>query len=279
MRDPNHFIMDLIDHTYKAEGPTNLSTSAVVGNHHPAGSAYADVEIKDTLTPESLNTIFQFVNKSSSPESVEQQQHQVSHHQQQQQPQEVNQQPAFPALGSIEPIPVPIMDVATEELLYNNAHNASSCMNARKVLPHKKRISRKLKGNIDNDLEQHKEHVQDVTPGSSSLYSCEICGYAVHTQLDFFAHLKEHYEPTVLEQQRLVQVQVQDHPQQQHQHQKEPLDMCGLSAQDKVSLGFLEVLKPSREVLTNYPIFSLTRAATTGTSQTGSSLPRCPTKL
>ncbi|KAH8334182.1 hypothetical protein KR059_007286 [Drosophila kikkawai] len=253
MRDPNHFIMDLIDHTYKAEGPTNLSTNAV---HHPAGSAYADVEIKDTLTPESLNTIFQFVNKSSSsPESVEQQQqqHQVNHQQ------EVNQQPAFPALGNIEPIPVPIMDVvATEELLYAS----SACMNARKVLPHKKRISRKLKGNMDNnDLlvehqqqHQHKELVQEDVPdvpGSSALYSCEICGYAVHTQLDFFAHLKQHYEPT--EQQQNHNPQQQQHHQQQLQ--KEPLDMCGLSAQDKLQQEQAKLDQVFHDVQLNFENF------------------------
>ncbi|KAH8259935.1 hypothetical protein KR038_005317 [Drosophila bunnanda] len=258
MRDPNHFIMDLIDHTYKAEGPTNLSTSAVHGSHHPTGSTYADVEIKDTLTPESLNTIFQFVNKSSSsPESVEQhqQQHEVSHQQ------EVNQQPAFPALGNIEPIPVPIMDVATEELLYAS----SACMNARKVLPHKKRISRKLKGNMDNDLlveqqQQHKELVQEDVPdvpGSSALYSCEICGYAVHTQLDFFAHLKQHYEPT--EQQRLVVQEHHPQQQQQQQHQqqlqKEPLDMCGLSAQDKLQQEQAKLDQVFHDVQLNFENF------------------------
>ncbi|KAH8281962.1 hypothetical protein KR054_004372, partial [Drosophila jambulina] len=249
----NHFIMDLIDHTYKAEGPTNLSTSAV---HHPTQSAYADVEIKDTLTPESLNTIFQFVNKSSSsPESVDQQQQQQQQHQVNHQ-QEVNQQTAFPALDSIEPIAVPIMDVvATEELLYAS----SSCMNARKVLPHKKRISRKLKGNMDNDLlveqqQQHKELVQEDVPGSSALYSCEICGYAVHTQLDFFAHLKQHYEPTEQQQQqqRLV---VQDHHSQQQQLQKEPLDMCGLSAQDKLQQEQAKLDQVFHDVQLNFENF------------------------
>ncbi|XP_017047574.1 uncharacterized protein LOC108092490 [Drosophila ficusphila] len=227
MRDPNHFIMDLIDHTYKAEGPTNLSTNPGAGNPEN-GVGYVE---KESLTPELNfhNTIFQFVNKSSPENDVVPQ---------------PDSQPAFPALA-IEPT-VPI-DVSTglheeEDLLY--AHNNASCTNARKVLPHKKRISRKLKGNLDADLDQHK-HVQDVAP--SALYSCEICGYAVQTQLDFFAHLKQHYEPTVLEQ-RLV---VQD-PQQQ---QKEPLDMCGLSAQDKLQQEQAKLDQVFHDVQLNFESF------------------------
>ncbi|EDW54186.1 zinc finger imprinted 2 [Drosophila sechellia] len=227
----NHFIMDLIDQTYKSEGPTNLSTNPSSGNSE-SGVGYVE---KESLTPELNfhNTIFQFVNKSSPENDVV--------------PHQADAQPTFPALA-IEPT-VPI-DVSTglhedEDLLY--AHNNASCTNARKVLPHKKRISRKLKGNIDPDLDHQHKHVQDVTP--SSLYSCEICGYAVHTQLDFFAHLKQHYEPTVLEQ-RLV---VQD-PQQQHQ-QKEPLDMCGLSAQDKLQQEQAKLDQVFQDVQLNFENF------------------------
>ncbi|XP_017007136.2 uncharacterized protein [Drosophila takahashii] len=228
----NHFIMDLIDHTNR----TNPSS----GNSEN-GVGYVE---KESLTPELNfhNTIFQFVNKSSPENDV------VPHHQ-------PVAQPTFPALA-IEPT-VPI-DVSTglhvhedEDLLY--AHNNASCnANARKVLPHKKRISRKLKGNIDAELDHvhhhhvHK-HVQDVAP-SPNLYSCEICGYAVHTQLDFFAHLKQHYEPTVLEQ-RLV---VQD-PQQQQQ--KEPLDMCGMSAQDKLQQEQAKLDQVFHDVQLNFENF------------------------
>ncbi|XP_017110636.1 serendipity locus protein H-1 [Drosophila elegans] len=229
MRDPNHFIMDLIDHTYKAEGPTNLSRNPSSGNSE-SGVGYAE---KESLTPELNfhNTIFQFVNKSSPENDVV--------------PQQPDSQPAFPALA-IEPT-VPI-DVAAGlvhddgDLLY--AHNNVSCTNARKVLPHKKRISRKLKGNIDADLDVHK-HVQDVAP-SVSIYSCELCGYSVHTQLDFFAHLKQHYEPTVLEQ-RLV---VQD-----TQQQKEPIDMCGLSAHDKLQQEQAKLDQVFHDVQLNFENF------------------------
>ncbi|XP_016980981.2 zinc finger protein 777 [Drosophila rhopaloa] len=210
MRDPNHFIMDLIDRTNPSSGNSEN------------GVGYVE---KEPLTPELNfhNTIFQFVKSSPENDVVPQ----------------PDSQPAFPALA-IEPT-VPI-DVSTglhddEDLLY--AHSNASCTNARKVLPHKKRISRKLKGNIDADLDQHK-HVQDVAP--TSIYSCELCGYSVHTQLDFFAHLKQHYEPTM----------VQD-PQQQQQ--KEPLDMCGLSAQDKLQQEQAKLDQVFHDVQLNFENF------------------------
>ncbi|KAH8413097.1 hypothetical protein KR009_007917 [Drosophila setifemur] len=224
VRDPNQFIMHLM-----AEGPTNLSTSS--GNPSNENGS-------DSLTPD-LNfhsSIFQFVNKSSPEPDVVQQQ---------QQQQDVVQ-PAFPALAIQPTVPI---DVNTglhgeEELLY--AHNAS-CTNARKILPHKKRISRKLKGNIEADLEQHNKHVQEVAP--SALYSCEICGYAVHTQLDFFAHLKQHYEPSALEQ-RLVVPQISGVP-----GEKEPLDMCGLSAQDKLQQEQAKLDQVFQDVQLNFENF------------------------
>ncbi|XP_034471751.1 zinc finger X-chromosomal protein [Drosophila innubila] len=270
----NNFMMDLIDHSGvfpKPEGPTNLSTPS-----NTANEAVGFVP-KPTLTPELNfhNTIFQFVNKHvvdddeanatrsntvpASPErtrsnyakesdvefltlnssflnsgasaavtgnDVEAQQ---------------GSQPAFSALA-IEPT-VPI-DVSTglqdDELLY--VHSACTT-NARKVLPHKKRISRKLKGNLadmEADLEQHKPVV--------ATYSCEICGYAVHTQIEFYAHLKEHYDPSNLEQ-RL------DVPQQQRQQQKEPLDMCGLSAQDKLQQEQAKLDQVFHDVQLNFDNF------------------------
>ncbi|EDW28946.1 GL19451 [Drosophila persimilis] len=233
MRDPNHFIMDLIDHTGvfpKAEGPTNLTTNT--GNPPNDGTGgYAEKELNFH------NTIFQLVNKhvneSSAADSgvgpvVSQQ----------------VQQPAFPALAIEPTVPIDVSAclhaVDDDDLLY--VHNALTT-NARKVLPHKKRISRKLKGNIDAEMEQqhqphhqqHKHVIQHVPPGAASLYSCEICGYAVHTQLDFFAHLKQHYEPPMAMEQRLEVPIQQQQQQQQQEQQKEPLDMCGLSTQDKAT--------------------------------------------
>ncbi|XP_067626219.1 uncharacterized protein [Eurosta solidaginis] len=75
--------------------------------------------------------------------------------------------------------------------------------NARKVLPHKKRISRKLRVSLsggDNVLPPSLGDVHHKMPGPQRLsvpviYSCEICGSTADSQLQFFAHLKQHYEP------------------------------------------------------------------------------------
>lgn len=77
-----------------------------------------------------------------------------------------------------------------------------SRFNARKVLPHKKRISRKLKiANEDDSAmqlnvaigdEPHKiSHVPQLIP----TFRCELCGQGSCSQLEFFSHLKQHYEP------------------------------------------------------------------------------------
>uniref|UniRef100_A0A1B0GA90 C2H2-type domain-containing protein n=1 Tax=Glossina morsitans morsitans TaxID=37546 RepID=A0A1B0GA90_GLOMM len=72
--------------------------------------------------------------------------------------------------------------------------------NSRKVLPHKKRISRKLKIVQDDSdlqlnvpLESHKlAPVQQLVV----LFRCELCGHGACSQLEFFNHLKQHYEPS-----------------------------------------------------------------------------------
>ncbi|XP_023031560.1 uncharacterized protein LOC6642279 [Drosophila willistoni] len=230
MRDPNNFIMDLIDTGVfpKSEGPTNLSTTRPNAAGGIVTSDQGNVT-GDSLTPDMNfhNSIFQFVNKHVEDDVVARA------------PLDQGEQPAFPALV-IEPT-VPIDD----DLLYSNAA-AAHATNARKVLPHKKRISRKLKGNIESDIMEHELHhhqhqeqqQQQLKPISvgetipTAMYSCEICGYAVHTQLDFFAHLKAHYEPPTTMQQSLHTGQEQEQLPTQQQ-QKEPLDMCGLSVEDK----------------------------------------------
>ncbi|XP_064546358.1 serendipity locus protein H-1 [Drosophila montana] len=286
----NNFMMDLIDHTGvfpKTEGPTNLSTTA----HHNDTNAAAGYVEKHTLTPPELNfhsTIFQFVNKHVDEEEEEQVQVQQANRTRadavpaspvkesdvefltlnssflsraaaaaaaaaaavgnEVAPQQVPQS-AYPALA-IEPVPVPIDDVPDEELLYGHNVNAT---NARKVLPHKKRISRKLKGTLlDAELEQHKHH-HHVVPQTVANYSCEICGYAVHTQIEFYAHLKEHYDPGSTLQQRLDVPQQQQV--QQQQQQKEPLDMCGLSTQDKLQQEQAKLDQVFHDVQLNFENF------------------------
>ncbi|XP_004531338.1 uncharacterized protein LOC101450183 [Ceratitis capitata] len=76
--------------------------------------------------------------------------------------------------------------------------------NARKVLPHKKRISRKLRvslSGVDNMMPPPLvggvvNSSPEVIRLNASVYNCEICGNASHSQLQFFNHLKQHYEPT-----------------------------------------------------------------------------------
>lgn len=85
---------------------------------------------------------------------------------------------------------------------------------SKKSLPHKKRISRKLKKNVSTTRKVNKCRLCDqifstpeelldhqsvcettVTPVSSSQFLCQICNSSFADQLSFFGHLKSHYEP------------------------------------------------------------------------------------
>ncbi|XP_008191697.1 zinc finger protein 354A-like [Tribolium castaneum] len=82
---------------------------------------------------------------------------------------------------------------------------------SRKSLPHKKRISRKLKKQnptkiqcnlceqtftSNDDFAQHEILCQTtITPVHNTAFSCQICNANFHDQLRFFEHLKSHYEP------------------------------------------------------------------------------------
>ncbi|RZC33875.1 zinc finger protein 354A-like [Asbolus verrucosus] len=82
---------------------------------------------------------------------------------------------------------------------------------SRKSLPHKKRISRKLKKqnpikiqcnlceqtfNSNDDFAQHEILCQTtITPVHSTAFSCQLCNASFQDQLRFFEHLKSHYEP------------------------------------------------------------------------------------
>lgn len=100
----------------------------------------------------------------------------------------------------------------------------------RKTLPHKKRITKKLKSinqddqmiltndNIGQEMltPQHAIMIQtnsksdgkvfqsfslDTHSTSTTIlsqYSCELCGLQCNSQLDFFSHLKQHYEPQAM---------------------------------------------------------------------------------
>lgn len=94
--------------------------------------------------------------------------------------------------------------------LYFRSDNRTS----KKSLPHKKRISRKLKKNVTpnkkvnkcnlceetfNTTEEFAQHQSlcqtTITPVSSSAFACQLCTASFADQLSFFGHLKAHYEP------------------------------------------------------------------------------------
>ncbi|XP_018330197.1 zinc finger protein 808 [Agrilus planipennis] len=87
---------------------------------------------------------------------------------------------------------------------------------SKKSLPHKKRISRKLKKAPpsgknkaqkctlceqifpnNEELLTHQTICQTtITPVPSHLFNCQLCSATFYNQLSFFEHLKAHYEPT-----------------------------------------------------------------------------------
>lgn len=70
-------------------------------------------------------------------------------------------------------------------------------MVTKKNLPHKKRIATKLKiiskKGADNKTSASTNSRENTT---STKYTCEICGFQISEQLNFFSHLKLHYEPS-----------------------------------------------------------------------------------
>ncbi|KAF5283230.1 hypothetical protein FQA39_LY17377 [Lamprigera yunnana] len=97
----------------------------------------------------------------------------------------------------------------------SDGENRSGNRSSRKSLPHKKRISRKLKKTCGTLQKVHKcnlceqtfsseEFVQHqtmchttITPINPSLFSCQLCQSDFQHQLTFFEHLKSHYEPSI----------------------------------------------------------------------------------
>lgn len=125
-----------------------------------------------------------------------------------------------------------LMDIAGHTIRTVNGDTTHlTTVAPKKTLPHKKRISKKLKSinqddqilisngsigqemlttqhgvllhtNSKNDGKVFQNFNLDTTQTqhttSSTIlpqYSCELCGLQCSTQLDFFSHLKQHYEP------------------------------------------------------------------------------------
>lgn len=94
-------------------------------------------------------------------------------------------------------------------IVFNRCDNRSS----KKSLPHKKRISRKLRKacpaskkikctlceqvfSSSEELTQHQSVCQTtITPVQPNPFSCQLCTETFSDQLTFFGHLKSHYEP------------------------------------------------------------------------------------
>lgn len=107
----------------------------------------------------------------------------------------------------------------TEESLQlqrdSDCENRNEVRPSKKSLPHKKRISRKLKKNCPVSRKAHKCTVCDQVLNSTeelathsachsinvvvqpNPFSCQICGILCNDQLTFFEHLKTHYEPSL----------------------------------------------------------------------------------
>lgn len=68
----------------------------------------------------------------------------------------------------------------------------------KKNLPHKKRIVTKLKiiskKGVDTKQSTNANSIRDNVARSTK-YTCELCGFQISEQLNFFSHLKLHYEP------------------------------------------------------------------------------------
>uniref|UniRef100_A0A1I8PBT1 C2H2-type domain-containing protein n=1 Tax=Stomoxys calcitrans TaxID=35570 RepID=A0A1I8PBT1_STOCA len=207
IRYPNSFIMmDLM----------NFPKGVVSSGTHPGDTLPADLH---------------FHSSQLFPVTADEEHHQQHHHHHHHHSNEPRKSPTYLPLNSDFLMPVnksfnaPVDDVVSveengakvvQELLMNesnvNLDDGSidddcdiSRFDSRKVLPHKKRISRKLKINHDDGnlqlnvpLQDHKlPHVEQLVVGAPvQQFRCELCGHVTCSQLDFFAHLKQHYEPS-----------------------------------------------------------------------------------
>ncbi|KAI8125257.1 hypothetical protein FF38_08646 [Lucilia cuprina] len=197
MRDPNHFIMDLINFP-KTETSTHNNGDHLTTDLHFHNSLFpvsADVP-QQTNEPRKTesNSVFLPLNNDFL------------------MPVQKSYNTTVDSVTNVDENGVKVV----QQLLLTNSVTLDDTsidddsdltrFNSRKILPHKKRISRKLKINhcdsnlqLNVPLEDHKlAHVDQlvVGPGSIQQFRCELCGHVTCSQLDFFAHLKQHYEPS-----------------------------------------------------------------------------------
>lgn len=98
-------------------------------------------------------------------------------------------------------------------LIFKCIYFRNDTRTSKKSLPHKKRISRKLKKNLNISRKGHKCNVCELIFNSHEellnhstchdatlvvqQFSCQICNAICKDQLVFFEHLKTHYEPNM----------------------------------------------------------------------------------
>jgi hypothetical protein len=112
-----------------------------------------------------------------------------------------------------------------EEL--SDLHKTPSSKHVKRNLPHKKRIAKKLNQPYTNEYELIMPSSLPVT--TQPIFECNICGAGIPDQLQFFVHLKGHYEPPQLqmvEAKRKESIEAEemammDHRHHHHHHQDE----------------------------------------------------------
>jgi hypothetical protein len=108
--------------------------------------------------------------------------------------------------------------VSEEQIITNDESEKSDCesinemhktpsKNVKRNLPHKKRIAKKLNSNQPYN-HHHQEQYSIIMPSEETNlrnmqatnhhFDCTICGAVITEQLEFFMHLKNHYEPPMV---------------------------------------------------------------------------------
>uniref|UniRef100_A0A1A9WLW3 C2H2-type domain-containing protein n=1 Tax=Glossina brevipalpis TaxID=37001 RepID=A0A1A9WLW3_9MUSC len=190
MRDPNNFIIDLINFPKTVNTPNNTADTLASDLHftnalfvenpeHNASDLRKSASLCIPLHGDFLMPVHKTFNTSvTSVEAVEE-----------------NGVKVVQQLLLTEPNETATLDETSIDLDCDMTR-----FDSRKVLPHKKRISRKLKIVQDESelqlnvpLESHKlAPVQQLVVH----FRCELCGHGACSQLEFFNHLKQHYEPS-----------------------------------------------------------------------------------
>lgn len=109
-------------------------------------------------------------------------------------------------------------------------------------LPHKKRIAKKLNSNQPYTNEYSLIMPSSLPVAAAPLFECNICGAGIPDQLQFFVHLKGHYEPPqmLLEPKRRESLEVEEISMMEHRHQHQ-------DSGHVVQENLIETLDESRE--------------------------------